>query len=125
MKSAKPFGGLLATLAGIGVITTAAPVHADADALRSGFEHPPAVAKPRVWWHWMNGNITLEGIHKDLQWMHRVGVGGANIIDASIDTPQVVQNRRLRVVAKGDVLESDAAPEPRRGDGTEIGRAHV
>src|SRR6185437_4203606 len=31
------------------------------DSLRSGFEHPPEGARPRVWWHWMNGNITKEG----------------------------------------------------------------
>jgi len=33
-------------------------------------------AQPRVWWHWMNGNITKEGIRKDLEWMHRAGIGG-------------------------------------------------
>jgi hypothetical protein len=26
--------------------------------LVSGFQDPPASAKPRVWWHWMNGNIS-------------------------------------------------------------------
>ena len=31
---------------------------------------------PRVWWHWMNGNITKEGIKLDLEWMHRADVGG-------------------------------------------------
>ncbi len=40
------------------------------------FQTPPNVAKPRVWWHWMNGNITKEGIKKDLDWMSRVGIGG-------------------------------------------------
>ncbi len=24
------------------------------------FLNPPATARPRVWWHWMNGNITKE-----------------------------------------------------------------
>ena len=46
------------------------------DKLQSGFENPPASARPRVWWHWMNGNITKEGIKLDLEWMHRVGIGG-------------------------------------------------
>jgi len=32
------------------------------DALERGFQNPPDSAKPRVWWHWMNGNITKEGI---------------------------------------------------------------
>jgi hypothetical protein len=43
------------------------------DELRAGFENPPDSANPRVWWHWMNGNITKEGIKLDLEWIHRVG----------------------------------------------------
>ena len=46
------------------------------DPLMSGFKNPPQSARPRVWWHWMNGNITQEGIKLDLEWMHRVGVVG-------------------------------------------------
>ncbi|WP_436489903.1 glycosyl hydrolase [Chitinophaga sp. ARDCPP14] len=46
------------------------------DILRKNFITPPNDAKPRVWWHWMNGNITKDGIRKDLEWMHRVGIGG-------------------------------------------------
>ena len=63
------------------------------NSLRSGFETPPESARPRVWWHWMNGNITREGITLDLDWMHRVGLGGVDTIDASLSTPQVVKNR--------------------------------
>ena len=48
---------------------------------------------PRVWWHWMNGNITKEGIKLDLEWMHRVRLGGFQNFDAALDTPQVVENR--------------------------------
>lgn len=63
------------------------------DPLREGFHSPPPSAKPRVWWHWMNGNVTKEGIRRDLDWMTRMGIGGVNAIDASIDTPQVVEKR--------------------------------
>jgi hypothetical protein len=63
------------------------------DSLKSGFEMPPAAAHPRVWWHWMNGNITKEGIKLDLDWMHSVGIGGFATIDASLATPQVVKQR--------------------------------
>ena len=31
-------------------------------------------ARPQVWWHWMNGNISQDGIRKDLLWMHRIGI---------------------------------------------------
>ena len=60
---------------------------------RSGFVDPPVSAKPRVWWHWMNGNISKEGIKKDLLWMNRVGLGGFQNFDASLFTPQVVKER--------------------------------
>ncbi len=63
------------------------------DSLKSGFENPPAGARPRVWWHWMNGNITKEGIQLDLDWMHRVGIAGFQTFDAALSTPQVVKTR--------------------------------
>ena len=63
------------------------------NALRRGFENPPDSAKPRVWWHWMNGNITKEGIQADLEWMKRVGIGGFQNFDAALSTPQIVDHR--------------------------------
>jgi len=61
--------------------------------LEEGFLNPPESARPRVWWHWMNGNITKEGIRADLEWMHRVGIGGFQNFDASLSTPQIVEKR--------------------------------
>jgi len=63
------------------------------DVLRKGFEAPPDSARPRVWWHWMNGNISKEGIRLDLEWMHRVGIAGFQNFDAALETPQVVPKR--------------------------------
>jgi hypothetical protein len=63
------------------------------DPLASGFATPPDSAKPRVWWHWMNGNITKEGIKLDLEWMHRVGIGGFQNFDAALNTPKLVDKR--------------------------------
>jgi alpha-L-rhamnosidase len=37
------------------------------DPLLLSFQDPPESAKPRVWWHWMSGNITKEGIKADLE----------------------------------------------------------
>jgi len=61
--------------------------------LEQGFKNPPNSAKPRVWWHWMNGNITKEGIKLDLEWMNRVGIGGFQNFDASLTTPKLVDKR--------------------------------
>jgi hypothetical protein len=61
--------------------------------LEQGFVDPPQSARPRVWWHWMNGNISQTGIKLDLEWMHRVGIAGFQNFDAALDTPQVVDHR--------------------------------
>jgi hypothetical protein len=70
------------------------------DPLLEGFQNPPASAKPRVWWHWMNGNITQEGIKLDLEWMHRVGIAGYQNFDAALDTPKVVEKRLAYMTPK-------------------------
>jgi hypothetical protein len=72
---------------------SAAVAQQSTDQLKSGFENPPASARPRVWWHWMNGNITKDGIQLDLDWMHRIGLAGFQNFDAALDTPQVVKQR--------------------------------
>ncbi|MGJ5641454.1 glycosyl hydrolase [Formosa sp. S-31] len=58
-----------------------------------GFKSPPNSAKPRVWWHWMNGNITKDGIKKDLDWLDGIGIGGFQNFDANFLTPVIVPNR--------------------------------
>lgn len=63
------------------------------DPLERSFQNPPESARPRIWWHWMNGNITKEGIKLDLEWMHRVGIGGFQNFDAALNTPKVVEKR--------------------------------
>jgi hypothetical protein len=73
--------------------TTLSQTPAASDPLKAGFENPPNTARPRVWWHWLNGNITQEGIKLDLEWMHRVGLGGFQNFDAALGTPQVVERR--------------------------------
>ena len=61
--------------------------------LAEAFQNPPAEARPRVWWHWMNGNITQDGIRKDLLWMKRAGIAGFQVFDAGMATPQIVEKR--------------------------------
>jgi hypothetical protein len=63
------------------------------DTLEKGFQQPPDAARPLVWWHWMNGNISKEGIKLDLEWMHRTGLKGFQNFDAALATPQVVDHR--------------------------------
>jgi hypothetical protein len=60
---------------------------------KADFQTIPNDAKPRVWWHWMNGNVTKTGIQKDLDWMKRIGIGGFQNFDANLFTPQVVPQK--------------------------------
>lgn len=41
------------------------------------FQIPPDESRPWVFWQWMNGNITAEGITLDLEAMKRMGIGGS------------------------------------------------
>src|SRR3954470_20955361 len=66
-----------------------------ADDLEKNFREPPNSAKPRTWWHWVSGNISADGITKDLEAMKRIGVGGAQCF--SVD--QITDPK-----AKGHVL---------------------
>ena len=73
-------------------LTTATGSMAQSD-LQQQFANPPQEARPRVWWHWMNGNISKYGIKKDLEWMHRAGIAGIHVFDAGLNTPQIVPHR--------------------------------
>lgn len=80
----------------LATILTAVSGFAQSSTIDSTYQHfltPPAASRPRVWWHWMNGNITKDGIRKDLLWMHQSGIGGFQNFDASLLTPQVVEKR--------------------------------
>jgi len=63
------------------------------DSLQNNFVSPPQSSRARVWWHWMNGNISEQGIRKDLLWMQRSGIGGFQNFDAALVTPQIVDHR--------------------------------
>jgi len=83
------------SLAGMIFIKCSGPAPEASADLEKGFLNPPGSAKPRVWWHWMNGNITKEGIRADLEWMKRVNIGGFQNFDAALSTPQVVKKRLI------------------------------
>jgi hypothetical protein len=49
---------------------------ATANSLAERYEQPPESAKPWVYWFWMNGNISKEGITADLEALAENGFGG-------------------------------------------------
>ena len=58
--------------------------------MQKDFQNPPEAAKPRVWWHWMSGNVSKEGITADLEWMHRVGIGGMQMFDGDLGVARYI-----------------------------------
>ncbi len=83
-----------ASAAGLAVVGTPAGLFAArraADArpdLSEAFLRPPAAAKPQVFWYWMNGNVTRDGITRDLEAMARVGIGGVVNFDGGTLIPK-------------------------------------
>ncbi len=51
------------------------------------FRAPPASAGPWVYWIWINGNVTQEGIRADLEDMRRTGIRGAMLFEGSLYLP--------------------------------------
>ncbi len=47
-----------------------------------GFTQPPPDARLRAYWWWLNGNVTVHSITRDLEEMKAKGFGGAVIFDA-------------------------------------------
>jgi hypothetical protein len=59
-----------------------------ADELQHGFLQPPDGARPWVYWVWMDGNLSREGITADLEAMKRAGIGGVIIMEVNVSIPQ-------------------------------------
>lgn len=59
-----------------------------ADVLAREFRHPPASARPWVYWFWMDGNLSGPGITGDLEAMKRAGLGGVIIMEVDVGIPR-------------------------------------
>ncbi len=58
------------------------------DELAEAFRTPPAEARPLTWWHWLNGNITRDGITRDLEAMKQAGLGGCYLFNCGGKYPE-------------------------------------
>ena len=70
------------------------------DSLYEQFVSPDREYAPRVWWHWMNGNVTRDGIRKDLEWMDRAGIGGFHQFNCQLNPTDVIVDRRIELYSK-------------------------
>jgi hypothetical protein len=78
---------ILAVLTTTAGLAADAPPSEDALSLEQGFVQPPDAARPWVYWFWLNGNITREGVTADLEAMKRVGIGGVLIMEVDQGAP--------------------------------------
>ncbi len=78
------------------------------------FRSPPPAARPHTWWHWMNGNVTKEGITADLEAMARVGIGGAQMFDAGLALPKGPRFAFRRVYGVPPTFYRRQPPSPAR-----------
>ena len=82
--------GSVLVLAGNGTIWAQSPSHAAVPTstptmaeLSAGFAEPPAAARLRCYWWWLNGHTDDATITHDLEEMKAKGYGGALLVDAN------------------------------------------
>lgn len=63
--------------------------------LESGFVNPPETVQTSVYWYWMCGNISKEGVIKDLEAMKKVGINRAFIGNIYFDPYEGARNVKL------------------------------
>src|SRR5512139_3199110 len=56
--------------------------------LLDDFRGPPASARPRVYWFFMDGNLSREGITADLEAMKAAGLGGVILMEVDVGIPK-------------------------------------
>ena len=88
MRNQRIVATVLLTLATLAGVFLASDLAAGPGDLAKGFVSPPQSAKPWVYWFWLDGNITREGITADLEAMRRVGIGGVLIMEVDQGAPK-------------------------------------
>ena len=63
------------------VVVGSAAVGPAQASLHAGFVNPSNEYGPRTWWHWINENVSKEGITKDLEAMKIMGYKGAHMVN--------------------------------------------
>ncbi len=67
----------------LNVIAHCAGADAGHRRLAAEFQDPPMSSLPLTWWHWISGNITKDGITRDLEWMRDFGLSGAIVFNVN------------------------------------------
>jgi hypothetical protein len=60
----------------------------EASLLEAGFKNPPSSARAGVYWYFMDGNFSREGVTKDLEAMKEAGIGHVLFLEVNVGVPR-------------------------------------
>jgi len=58
------------------------------DQLKEAFKNPPVTSKPGVYWYFMDGNLSMEEMTKDLESMNESGINHVIFLEVGIGVPR-------------------------------------
>lgn len=79
---------ILCLLGLAGLYACQSPDGKDWKELQRNFRTPPESARPGVYWYFMDGNISKEGMTKDLEAMKRAGIGSVVFLEVNVGIPR-------------------------------------
>lgn len=89
--------------------------------LESGFMNPPSDVQTSVYWYWISGNVTKEGVEKDLESMKTAGINRAFIGNIGLDESEHVARGPVDVMSEEWFEIMHAAMKKATELGIEIG----
>jgi hypothetical protein len=69
-------------------VKSSSPGKTDWNELRASFVNPPESARPGVYWYFMDGNTTKEGMNGDLESMKAAGIGNVLFLEVNVGVPR-------------------------------------
>ena len=79
---------VIAFMACSNVASLYAKTTSDLSYIKSIFETPVTDSRPGVYWYFMDGNISKEGITKDLESMKKAGIGSVVFLEVNVGVPR-------------------------------------
>ena len=64
------------------------PVQSDIKTLKEAFLNPPDSARPGVYWYFMDGNLSKDGMTKDLESMKKAGIRNVIFLEVNVGIPR-------------------------------------
>ncbi|MDF2191846.1 glycosyl hydrolase [Paraflavitalea sp. CAU 1676] len=89
MQYTKPFALVSLLMFSSPVWTAAQKVAPVMSSLEHGFRQPPDSVKPGVYWYWLNDQVSPQGVVRDLEAMHRIGIGRAFIGNIGLSKEEI------------------------------------